>query len=56
MVVGALTLFSAVLGYVRNASIASVFGLSGDSDAYFVALFIPNNAQAILVLGALAPA
>jgi putative peptidoglycan lipid II flippase len=54
--VGALTLAGSVLGYVRNASIASVFGLSGDSDAYFVAIFIPNTLQVVLVLGALAPA
>lgn len=54
--VGALTLMGAMLGYARNASITSVFGLSGDSDAYFVAVFIPTTLQAILVLGALAPA
>lgn len=55
-VVGTLTLAGSVLGYVRNASITSVFGLSGDSDAYFVAIFLPNILQAVLVLGALAPA
>lgn len=54
--VGMLTLLGAMLGYVRNASVTSVFGLSGESDAYFVALFIPTTIQAILVLGALAPA
>lgn len=54
--VGMLTLLGAMLGYARNASITSVFGLSGESDAYFVALFIPTTLQAILVLGALAPA
>jgi len=54
--VGMLTLLGAMLGYARNASITSVFGLSGESDAYFIALFIPTTLQAILVLGALAPA
>ena len=54
--VGVLTLVGALLGYARNASITSVFGLSGESDAYFVAVFIPTILQGILVLGALAPA
>ena len=55
-VVGTLTLAGSLLGYVRNASVTSVFGLSGQSDAYFVAIFLPNTLQVILVLGALAPA
>jgi putative peptidoglycan lipid II flippase len=54
--IGTLTLLGSLLAYVRNASITSVFGLSGESDAYFVALFIPTTLQAILVLSALAPA
>ena len=54
--VGMLTLVGSLLGYARNASIASVFGLSGESDAYFIAIFIPTSLQAILVIGALSPA
>jgi putative peptidoglycan lipid II flippase len=54
--VGMLTLVGTLLGYIRNASIASIFGLSGESDAYFVAIFIPTTLQAILILGALSPA
>ena len=54
--VGILTLVGSLLGYARNASIASVFGLSGESDAYFIAIFIPITLQAILVFGALSPA
>jgi putative peptidoglycan lipid II flippase len=54
--VGALALVGAVLGYVRNGAIASVFGISGPSDAYFVAIFLPTTLQVILVSGSLAPA
>ncbi len=54
--VGMLTLVGSLLGYARNASIASVFGLSGETDAYFVAIFIPITLQAVLVYGAISPA
>src|SRR3990170_570008 len=54
--VGGMTLVGSALGYVRNSSIASVFGISGQSDAYFVAIFLPMTLQVILVSGSLAPA
>lgn len=50
------TVMSRVLGLVRDAAIASVFGASAGYDAFLVALFIPQALRQILGEGGLAGA
>ncbi len=52
-VVGALTLASRVLGYVRDAVLANRFGASGAFDAFVVAQTIPNLLRRLVAEGAL---
>jgi putative peptidoglycan lipid II flippase len=51
--VGALTLVSRVLGFVRDAVIAAVFGASAGADAFIVAFRIPNLWRRLVFEGAL---
>lgn len=52
-VVGAATLFSRVLGYVRDMVIASFFGAGMVSDAFIVAFRIPNMLRRLFGEGSL---
>lgn len=54
-IVGILTVFVAVVGYIREAVFAVRFGVSSTSDAYFGAILIPNILYAVLVTGTLSP-
>lgn len=40
-VVAALTIFSKILGFMRETSLAAVFGATSDTDAYLLAQTIP---------------
>jgi putative peptidoglycan lipid II flippase len=51
--VGAATLTSRLLGFLRDAGIAAVLGAGPLSDAYFAALQIPNLFRRLLAEGAL---
>jgi putative peptidoglycan lipid II flippase len=51
--VGAATLTSRVLGFLRDAGVAAVLGAGVLSDAYFAALQIPNLFRRLLAEGAL---
>jgi putative peptidoglycan lipid II flippase len=51
--VGAATLTSRVLGYLRDAGVAAMLGAGPLSDAYFAALQIPNLFRRLLAEGAL---
>lgn len=55
-VVGIMTLFSRVLGLVRDVTVASVFGAGGHADAFFVAFKIPNFLRRLFAEGAFAQA
>src|SRR6266704_4552821 len=54
--VGAATLTSRLLGFLRDAGIAAVLGAGPLSDAYFAALQIPNLFRRLLAEGALTSA
>jgi putative peptidoglycan lipid II flippase len=51
--VGAATLTSRLLGFLRDAGVAAVLGAGPFSDAYFAALQIPNLFRRLLAEGAL---
>jgi putative peptidoglycan lipid II flippase len=51
--VGAATLMSRLLGFMRDAGIAAILGAGVLSDAYFAALQIPNLFRRLLAEGAL---
>src|SRR5258708_1054964 len=51
--VGAATLTSRLLGFLRDAGIAALLGGGVLSDAYFAALQIPNLFRRLLAEGAL---
>jgi putative peptidoglycan lipid II flippase len=51
--VGAATLTSRLLGFLRDAGIAALLGAGALSDAYFAALQIPNLFRRLLAEGAL---
>lgn len=55
-IVSSLTLLSRILGFVREILVARLFGASLFSDAYFVALRIPNLLRSIFAEGALTSA
>ena len=46
--VGAATLTSRLLGFLRDAGIAAILGAGALSDAYFAALQIPNLFRRLL--------
>jgi putative peptidoglycan lipid II flippase len=54
-IVGILTLVVSAFGYLREATLASRFGVSSTMDAYFGAVFIPYTIYSILITGSLAP-
>jgi len=52
-VVGGATFLSRILGYVRDAVIAWLFGTSASADAFFVAFRIPNLLRRMFAEGSL---
>lgn len=54
--VGAMTLISRVLGFVRDMVIARTFGASAGADAFFVAFKIPNFLRRLFAEGAFSQA
>ncbi len=54
--VGAATLLSRVLGFVRDLLIARLFGADGATDAFFVAFKVPNLLRRLFAEGAFAMA
>jgi len=52
-VVGGATLLSRLLGYVRDAVVAGLFGASANADAFFVAFRIPNLLRRMFAEGSL---
>lgn len=54
--VSGMTLFSRILGFVRDAVIARVFGAGLASDAFFVAFKLPNLLRRIFAEGAFSQA
>ncbi|MCH8157407.1 MAG: murein biosynthesis integral membrane protein MurJ [Nitrospinae bacterium] len=54
--VGGMTLFSRLLGFIRDLVIAMQFGASSAADAFFVAFRIPNVQRRILAEGAVTAA
>lgn len=55
-VVSFLTLFSRILGFVRDMMIARIFGADSGTDAFFVAFKIPNFFRRLFAEGAFAQA
>lgn len=55
-VISAMTLFSRVLGFVRDTIVARVFGAGMVSDAFFIAFKIPNLLRRIFAEGAFSQA
>lgn len=55
-VVGSMTLLSRMLGFVRDMLIGQIFGVSPDTDAFFVAFKIPNFLRRLFAEGAFAQA
>ncbi|HEX7485001.1 MAG TPA: murein biosynthesis integral membrane protein MurJ [Vicinamibacterales bacterium] len=55
-VVGLATMFSRVLGLVRDLALAHVFGASHETDAYTVAFRIPNLLRDLFAEGAMSSA
>ena len=51
-----MTLVSRVLGFVRDATIAAVFGAGAATDAFFVAFRIPNLLRRLFAEGAFSQA
>ena len=51
-----MTLLSRILGFVRDMVIASVFGATGETDAFFVAFKIPNFLRRLFAEGAFSQA
>ena len=54
-IVSILTFAVSVVGYLREAALASRYGVSATMDAYFGAMFVPNSIYLILVVGTLSP-
>ena len=54
-IVSLLTLVVAFIGYLREATLASRFGLSATMDAYFAAVFVPTLVYMVLIAGTLSP-
>ena len=53
VVVALSTLASRILGFIRDMMLASVFGATGNTDAFFVAFKIPNLFRRFVAEGAL---
>lgn len=56
LIVGTNTTFSRILGFVRDMVLARVFGVTGATDAFFVAFRIPNLARRLFAEGAFSSA
>ncbi len=56
LLIGAASLFSRVLGVVRERLLVSTFGVGPDLDAYYAAFQVPNMVYNLLVLGTLSVA
>ncbi|WP_036774957.1 murein biosynthesis integral membrane protein MurJ [Photorhabdus australis] len=54
--VSSMTMFSRVLGFIRDAIIARIFGAGAASDAFFVAFKLPNLLRRIFAEGAFSQA
>ena len=54
--VGSMTMFSRVLGLVRDVVIAAFVGASANADAFFVAFKIPNFLRRLFAEGAFSQA
>ncbi|MEM8209197.1 murein biosynthesis integral membrane protein MurJ [Morganella morganii] len=54
--VSSMTMFSRVLGFIRDAIIARIFGASMAADAFFVAFKLPNLLRRIFAEGAFSQA
>ena len=54
-VLSVITVLVAVLGYLREATLAARFGISATMDGYFGAVFIPNTLYLVLIVGTLSP-
>ena len=54
--VGAATLVSRILGFLRDLVIARVFGAGAGTDAFFVAFRLPNLLRRLVAEGALSSA
>ena len=54
-IVSVLTVIVAMVGYLREASLAAHFGISSTMDAYFAAIFLPNIFYLVLIAGTLSP-
>lgn len=54
--VGSLTMVSRILGFIRDALIARVFGAGAATDAFFVAFKLPNLLRRIFAEGAFSQA
>ncbi|MDO5686878.1 MAG: murein biosynthesis integral membrane protein MurJ [Neisseria sp.] len=54
--IGGMTLFSRVLGFVRDAVIARIFGAGAATDAFFVAFKLPNLLRRVFAEGAFSQA
>lgn len=52
-IVAILTLLSSLLGYLREATLASEYGATAITDAFFAAFFIPNTLYLILLSGSI---
>ena len=50
-VISAMTLLSRITGLIRDILIARVFGVSGDTDAYYVAFRLPNLLRRLFAEG-----
>ena len=49
--VGAATMLSRILGFVRDVVLAKMFGASGETDAFFLAFKIPNFMRRLFAEG-----
>jgi len=56
LIVSSLTLFSRILGFVRDTLIAHYFGVNAATDAFFVAFRFPNFLRRLFTEGAFAQA
>lgn len=52
IVISGMTLCSRITGLIRDILIARVFGVSGDTDAYYVAFRLPNMLRRLFAEGA----
>ncbi|RXK32889.1 murein biosynthesis integral membrane protein MurJ [Arsenophonus endosymbiont of Bemisia tabaci Asia II 3] len=55
-VISSMTMFSRILGFIRDAIIARVFGAGATTDAFFVAFRLPNLLRRIFAEGAFSQA